>query len=333
MKTRRQSKRQKRRREAGARALDLIGEAIHLVRAAPLGLVAAYYVGAAPCMLGFLFFWSDMSRSGFAHQRCFAAALGMTALFLWMKSWQAVFAAGLKARVAGTGPDGAAWRGRRIARMVTRQAVLQPYGLLAIPTALFLALPFYAVHAFYQNVTVLGDGSSANSRELARRALRQAVLWPKQNHVLIWLLSPWVLGAGLLVAFGSARMVVSLVPELHHIQGIIWFLAAMLLIFHVVLPLAPFGCVVAANVAAFVAVAPQMLHSLLGIETTFTLSGWHAVFNTTFLMTVFTISYLCLDPIVKAVHVLRCFYGESWHTGEDLIVELQHARQEADRTP
>ncbi|MBM4142600.1 MAG: hypothetical protein FJ225_03260 [Lentisphaerae bacterium] len=317
-----------RRRPAEPGALDVITDAFHLLRSAPLAVLAAYYAGAAPFVLAFLFFWSDMSRSAFAARRSLAAALGMALMFLWMKIWQAVFAAGLRDLVAGAR---AAWGWRRVARLAAVQTALQPPGMLVIPLALFLMAPFYAAHAFYQNVTALGDGSGGDVREVARRALRLATLWPRQNHVVIWLLSPWLLCAGMLAAFGAARLVVSLTPELHHMQGLLWFAAALMLIFLAVLPLAPFGCAVAANVAALLIVAPRMLHALLGMQTVFTLSGWHAVFNTTFLMSVFGISYLCLDPVMKAVHVLRCFAGEARRTGEDLLVELKRARRETER--
>ncbi len=35
------------------------------------------------------------------------------------------------------------------------------------------------------------------------------------------------------------------------------------------------------------------------------------------------LTYLCVDPIVKAFYALRCFYGESLQSGEDLKAELK----------
>jgi hypothetical protein len=322
----------RRRRETpdeAAAALDLIADAFNLLRAAPPSVLGAYGVGACPFLLAALYFWSDMSRNAFAHQRCFAASLGLAALFVWMKCWQAVFAAGVRAAAAGV--PAAPWSLRRALRVAVVQTVLQPLGLLAIPAAMLLVAPFHVVHAFYQNVTALDDGTRADPRDLARRAMRQALLWPRQNCVILWLLSPWVLGTGLLAAFGAARLAVSLAPELHELHGFLWFFAAQAIIFVVVLPCCPFGCVVAGNVAATLVLLPGLLKSVLGLETVFTLSGWHALFNTTFLATVFALSYLCLDPILKAVHVLRCFHGESRTTGEDLLVELRRARAEEGR--
>jgi len=71
-----------------------------------------------------------------------------------------------------------------------------------------------------------------------------------------------------------------------------------------------------------VLVIPQALKLFFGIETIFTLSGMH-IFNTTFMAVVCALTYLCLDPLVKAAYTLRCFYGEAVQTGEDLKVELR----------
>jgi hypothetical protein len=61
---------------------------------------------------------------------------------------------------------------------------------------------------------------------------------------------------------------------------------------------------------------------LLGIETIFSRSPF-AMLNSTFFMAIFSLTYLCVDPFVKTVYVLRCFYGESLQSGEDLKAELR----------
>jgi hypothetical protein len=65
-----------------------------------------------------------------------------------------------------------------------------------------------------------------------------------------------------------------------------------------------------------------LLKTLAGIDTPFTLSVGSA-FNTTFVAVIFALTYLCVDPLVKTAYVLRCFYGESRQTGEDLRVALR----------
>ena len=42
-------------------AIELVENGFHLLRATPLATFACYYVGGLPFVLGFLYFWSDMS--------------------------------------------------------------------------------------------------------------------------------------------------------------------------------------------------------------------------------------------------------------------------------
>jgi hypothetical protein len=317
-------------RETGRTWRDIAAAVFPLLGTAPRGVVAAYYVGAVPFVLGLLYFWSDMSRGAFADRRCFAASLGMAVLFVWMKSWQAVFAHGLLRHTQAASPR--AWTPRRLIRLVALQTAVQPHGVLLIPAALFLMLPFYSVHAFFQNVTAAADGDGRPLRAVVSRAWRQALLWPRQNHLLIWLLSPWVLGVGMLTLFGVSALLVSFSPEAYAFEGTLWFVLALLFAFQLLVPLAPFGSVVAGNLAILLVSLPNLLHSLLGIETAFTLSGLHGIFNTTFLLTVLALSYLCLDPLMKAAYVLRCFYADSLKTGSDLLLDLGQTTAGDDRS-
>jgi hypothetical protein len=74
---------------------------------------------------------------------------------------------------------------------------------------------------------------------------------------------------------------------------------------------------------ALVAIAiPGLIKTLLGIETAFSRSP-AAMANTTFFGIILGLTYLCVDPILKTVYVLRCFYGESLQSGEDLKADLR----------
>ncbi len=86
-----------------------------------------------------------------------------------------------------------------------------------------------------------------------------------------------------------------------------------------------FGLVILINSAVAILILPYVLKKFLGIETVFTFSGFHAV-NTTFLASALGISYLCLDPLIKTVYALRCFYGEALTSGADLKAELKSFR-------
>jgi len=75
---------------------------------------------------------------------------------------------------------------------------------------------------------------------------------------------------------------------------------------------------------------PGLAKTLFGIETMFARSVF-SMLNTTFFAAMFGLTYLCVDPIVKAVYALRCFYGESLQSGEDLKVELKQFAAPAGR--
>lgn len=259
------------RRQRNKGALEVIEEAVHWLRIAPLATLGIYYFGSLPFVLGLLYFWAEMSRSPFAHHYLAGGALGMAVLFLWMKFWQAVFARNLRSLIAGEPPPVLSFtRARRIA---VTQAALQPTGLFALPLSLLPVLPVAWLFAFYQNLTALADGESAALRVLVKRARRQAALWPGQNHVL------------LLILFAFALCVF-----------LNW-------------------CVVAYAL-------PALAKMLFGIETVFTRSGVSAL-NTTFFAAMFGLTYLSVDPILKTVYTLRCFYGESLESGADLKAELR----------
>ncbi len=84
-----------------------------------------------------------------------------------------------------------------------------------------------------------------------------------------------------------------------------------------------FMLVILANTAILLILAPQMAQRLLGIETIFTLSGFHLL-NTTFLTVICGLTYLCVDPVIKAAYVLRCYSGRTRRTGEDIRNKLKH---------
>jgi hypothetical protein len=82
------------------------------------------------------------------------------------------------------------------------------------------------------------------------------------------------------------------------------------------------GLFVFINLFAALFAVPFLGKALLGIESVVTQSPW-AVMNTTALAGICALAWLCLDPFVKALFVLRCFYGESLQTGQDLRAELK----------
>jgi len=259
-----------RNRQQAKDSLELIEEAIHSLRLAPLSSLTLYYIGTLPFVLAALYFWGDMSRSPFAGQRLIGWTLTLAALFLWMKTCQALFSRQMRCRVSGENP---AFSAARCWRIFLNQAALQPSGLFFLPLALVLFFPLPWAFAFYQNLGVLDDGEKLEMRDLIKKAGTQALLWPLENHFTF----------GIMSAFGL------------------------------------FMCL---NLMTACFVVPGLVKMLLGIETVFTRSGL-SLLNTTFLAATMGLVYLCLDPILKTIYALRCFYGESQRSGADLKAELR----------
>jgi hypothetical protein len=82
-----------------------------------------------------------------------------------------------------------------------------------------------------------------------------------------------------------------------------------------------FGLFLLLNLGLAVFMLPHLVKTLLGFESIFTLSGSSAL-NTTFLAVTFSLAYLCMDPLVKTIYALRCFYGSSLRSGDDLKTEM-----------
>ena len=162
--------------------LDLIEQAVHTLRLASPGTLLCYYLGAAPFVLGALWFFSEMSRSGLAGRHLVGGALGLTALFVWMKFWQSLFALKISAQIASQ-PAPQITPGLLV-RALASQTLLHATGLFVLPVALNLLVPTVWVFGFYQNVTVLGLREPTLGA-LARRSWKQACWAVGQGHAAI----------------------------------------------------------------------------------------------------------------------------------------------------
>lgn len=297
-------------------AIDLVEEAFHLLRRSSLATWAHYYIGSLPFVLALLYFWTDMSRSAYAAERCAEAAFGLTVAFLWMKSWQAVFALRLKASLQRVLFP--AWTWQRVWRLLTVQTIIQSWGMIVLPCSLLIGAPFPWMYAFYQNVTAFGGEEDGNVKHVTKRAWNEAKRWPKQNMFLIWLTSPWLLVSGVAVLLALSAFFPT--DRLEWTWLLIMFFAYAA-VFALTLS-NPLGGIVAANIGVALYSLPQLVKMLFGIESMFT-RGTAQMFNSTFFAVVCGLTYLCLDPLVKAAYVARCFYGEALRTGEDLKVEIR----------
>lgn len=172
----------------GKRGLELIEEAMHALRVCPAAALSAYYIGTLPFVIGFMFFWSDMSRNSFALDRSVGASLGLAVLYFWMKTWQAVFCRKVLEQWTPRSEMAKLSKGRAL-RCVVAQGFLQSIAIPGQIIGVLLFIPFAWVYAFFQNVTVFAftqDFGDKPTRGLFNLAARQSNYLPRQNHVLIF---------------------------------------------------------------------------------------------------------------------------------------------------
>lgn len=258
--------------------MDLVEDAIHLLRRTPVAIHLIYHIASASFVLGLLWFWSDMTRGAYADGRVAPGALLLSGLYLAMKTGQAAFCARLRQAVSHQRPT--PWTFGRCWRLLLTQAALQPLGFLLFPLSIFplLMIPLPWFLAFFQGVSVSGDGAQGSVSRCARAAFRQALLWPGQNHGIV----------GLLVVCTTAVFL---------------------------------------DVTVGVGALPFLAKTLFGITTDFNLSI-HAYLNTTFVLSLLALTYLVMDPVIKAIYVLRTFQADSIQSGDDLRSKFAELRQD-----
>ncbi len=306
--------------------LQLTGDALCLLRQCPAHLIARYLIGTIPFVIGLLFFTVDMTRSAFApdHSAAFSALLVL--LFIWMKVWQSAFMNGI--RVYLLGYEATPWSAQRVVRLTLQQTAIQPFGFLLIPPAMLLGVPFPSVHYLFQNLSLLADGTREPLRQTFAQAWRLACLWPGQASISIWLSSSWLLATAISMQYGIMLLI-------SHFLGTGAAAAIMLLIFifiivqFVTLLLCPLGVLVATNVSVLLLTAPWAARNLIGVSWQPATDTPGALFNDSFFLAVFAITFLILDPLTKAAAVLRCFHGEAITSGADIRLSLRRAHNRA----
>ena len=195
-------------RDSGPPALSLLEDAVHLLRTAPPSLLLIYSIGTLPFLLAAVAFWTDMADSAFARSRAPAESLGLAALFLWMKAWQAAFAQGVSRRIAGERFAEKLPSPGRLLRLGAAQSLVQPFGLVLLPAALLAVFPAAWVLTFVQSFSVLGTGQRRQAEEIGS-TIEQTVRWNAQAQILLLVIC--LLYA---IVFLDALLVLLLVPYL-----------------------------------------------------------------------------------------------------------------------
>jgi hypothetical protein len=174
-------------------------------------------------------------------------------------------------------------------------------------------------------------GGRAGSRWTARRILRVAILQSAVQptclivipaSALIALPLAWVYGFYqnfTVLADGEELRLSELIVQART-YALLWTRQSWL----VLLIQSGFALFTAANIAIAIFLLPRLLQMFLGVETVFTKSGANLL-SSTFFTICAAMTYLCVDPIMKAIYVLRCFYAESVRSGEDLKAEFRQS--------
>ncbi len=285
-------------------ATQLLEEAVALLRRTPFSALVSYYFGAIPFWLAVLYFISDMSQNGFAQERLAPESFTLAVLFIWMKCWHCVFTARLRSELMLEGE--VTWSAGRITRMILAQAAIQPVGLFVRPTGLILLLlkvvPLVKiVWSFFFGI-------------LGIAACLPAVWISSFYHTAMIVGDGTDLGGDSVMSRAWAR------ARLWPRQA---FAAALMLFV--------FGIFVWVNVAVLLGAVPHLMKMFVGVDTMLTRSGAKGFLNTTFLTATWALTMLCMDPLWKALYVLRCFYGDSLHSGDDLRVWFRRLRADSVR--
>lgn len=282
--------------------MDLVEEATHTLRAAPAATWVCYFTGSLPFVLAMVYFWADMSLSPFARSHDAGAALGLAVLYIWMKFWHNVFARRIWTQVSAEPPE--PWTLARARHVFVTQAAVQPLGLLVLAPALLMIW-----------ANQLGENSVL---AVFPQLLFMLILVGLLVTVAVFAVPVAFFQNLVVIDAGDAQPLGELVKRAGLLAGQWKRQNITALMF-----LALFAFFVFLNWLIFFAMAPALGHTLFGIESSFTRAGARSIMNSTALASMAGLTYLCVDPLIKTLFVLRCFYGEARHSGEDLKARLK----------
>jgi len=311
-------------------ALLLAEEALQLVFRSGLVPIMTYLLGTLPFLIGAIYYWSAMRYSAEAYSFASTGALGLALLFVWMKTLQSRFGQHLRETLLDSTLT--PWTFGAFFRTVCRQAALHATVVVVYPISAVTLIPMAFAVAWYQNVSLLDDGGSATLRDLARDAGRQAILWPKQNHALLWLSSP-------LMVVGAGTIYLVTLPVIDGLQqgfeDVSFFLSLGVVYAGIValatLPLAPVATTLAIAIGTTLFFGIELFHMLSGADTLYARNPMTLLGNSTFVALICALVYLVLDPVLKAAYAIRCHEGRSLQSGADLRVALQRIRKTGKR--
>jgi hypothetical protein len=257
----------------------LVEEGTHLLRRAPASLWLVYYLGSIPFIMYLFYFWSDMSRSGFAEGRLLESSLILALLYAVMKIMQSWFCDGLMGLVQGRERrDRMPLRGWL--RLIASQMWVHATAPWVLVVSFITMLPLPWTYGFYHNITVLAVDHfrrGGRHRTLLAQAMGQ---------------SQW--------QFAQQIMLLALL----HVAAILVYL----------------------NILIGIVGGMFLAKSFSGSENLMSLTKGGLIMSTPMQALFISLTYLAMNPLVKSIYVLRCFYGAARRSGADLDVRLRAVR-------
>jgi hypothetical protein len=137
--------------------IDLLEEAIHLLRKTSAITYAYYILGATPFALLFFQLLADASYHRYLAEHLSDSAIRLAVGYCWMKGFQALACQRLLASYSG---EPVRRRGPlELLRLWSAQCAIQPWGILIKPMAFIAMVPSPFVDAFFQTASVVITGN------------------------------------------------------------------------------------------------------------------------------------------------------------------------------
>jgi hypothetical protein len=136
--------------------IDLLEEAIHLLRRTSAITYAYYIVGVTPFALLFFQLLADASYHRYLVEHVSDSVIRLVIAYSWMKGFQALACQHLLASYSGEPV-----RQRRLLELLklwSAQCAIQPWGILVKPMAFIVMVPSPFVDAFFQTASVVITG-------------------------------------------------------------------------------------------------------------------------------------------------------------------------------
>ncbi|MCJ8330471.1 MAG: hypothetical protein HRT89_14675 [Lentisphaeria bacterium] len=157
--------------------VQLMDEAVLLLKQIPIGHFIIYYLGTLPFIIVFLYFWIDQSIGNFADEHALLGAVVLAVLYLFMKVLQANFCALMYNKICGMN-EKIPWS--KQSEIVVTQCICQPI-CLVLTVLTFFTFFLTPVFMAFSNSLLVFSATGLSHREATKKARSHSVLRYDQN--------------------------------------------------------------------------------------------------------------------------------------------------------